>query len=252
MKKKTQKYSVKLKHLGLVSAEKLDYAEVMTQLVGYTNNWFTRKFNFYIKFNKAYELVNKIRQISPTEVELQPDCNIKLPKNIDNISFRAMMELQHLINNGAEENITEVITSIITISCYQSNNLGKYESDSDSFRAFKERISNEPVLDMLGLYNWINESLKESSLIWEERFLSVYVEDREYQIAAGERMNQFNVINSIKSICAEFNIPFEEAWQMSYALVQTSSYSKATVTHIQDQMRQIKEARMKRERQSNQ
>jgi hypothetical protein len=39
---------------------------------------------------------------------------------------------------------------------------------------------------------------------------------------------------------------------MSYALVQTSSYSKATVTHIQDQMRQIKEARMKRERQSNQ
>ena len=92
-------------------------------------------------------------------------------------------------------------------------------------------------------------SIAESAKMWSERFLSVEVLDADYEQANGSRMAQFSVILSVKAMCKEFNIPFKDAWQLSYNLVQTNSYANATSGKIQDDMRILKEAKMKQSRQ---
>ena len=104
---------------------------------------------------------------------------------------------------------------------------------------------------MFGLYNWIVRNLTTSAEDWNKRFFSVEVSDQDYETAGGHRMAQFNVITTIKSICEDFNLPFKEAWQLSYNLIQTNSYAKATQNHIQDQMRILKEGKMNAKRGNN-
>jgi hypothetical protein len=242
--------TVKLKHLHLMAASTPDYKEIMTEVIGYKNNWFTRKFQFIKQFKVAYLVTNEMRNINPENLEWQEKtCPIKKPTNVDFITFQAMMELQALLGEGAsEENMLQVITQSIAIVCYSENNEGDYKSDGQEFEDFKNKILNYSFKEMFGLYNWIVKDVQRSVDDWNNRFFSVEVEDKDYHQAGGSRMSQFNVINTIKSICEDFNLPFKEAWQMSYNLVQTNSYSKATQSHIQDNMRQIKEARMKASR----
>ena len=76
--------------------------------------------------------------------------------------------------------------------------------------------------------------------------LSVHVEDKDFEQAGGNRMSQFNVINTIKMLCRDFNCTDSEAWQKSYALSQTNSYEAASRNFTQDQMRMLKEVKMKR------
>lgn len=242
--------TVKLKHLHLMAASTPNYKEIMTEVMGYKNNWFARKFQFINKFKIAYLLTNEMRDVDPLKLEWQEEtCPIEKPTNIDFISFQAMMELQALIGEGAnEENMLQVITQSIAIVCYCKNNEGDYISDGQQFEDFKNKILNYSFKEMFGLYNWIVKDMERSQDQWNERFFSVEVEDKDYQQAGGSRMAQFNVINTIKSICEDFNLPFKQAWQLSYNLVQTNSYSKATQNQIQDNMRQIKEARMQSSR----
>lgn len=241
---------VKLKHLSLISASTPNYKEIMTEVMGYKNNWFTRKFQFINKFKTAYLLTNEVRDVDPLKLEWQEKtCPIEKPKNVDFISFQAMMELQALLGEGAnEENMLQAITQSIAIVCYCENNEGDYISNGQEFEDFKNKILNYSFKEMFGLYNWIVKDIQRSQDQWNERFFSVEVEDKDYQQAGGSRMAQFNVINTVKSICEDFNLPFKEAWQLSYNLVQTNSYSKATQNQIQDNMRQIKEARMQSSR----
>ena len=100
----------------------------------------------------------------------------------------------------------------------------------------------------MGLFNWITKSLEESITMWNDRFSSVALDDPDYDQAGGDRMGQFNVVNTIKGICNDFNLPFEKAWLMSYNLVQTNNYSQATASRIQDDLRIYKEAKLKAQR----
>ena len=67
----------------------------------------------------------------------------------------------------------------------------------------------------------------------------------EYNQANGGAMDQFNVIRTIKNLCKDFNVDYYQAWQLSYALTQTSSYDSATEGYVQDKLRKIKEAKFK-------
>ena len=241
--------TVKLKHLDIITKQEVDHAEVMTKILGYKNNWFTRKWRFVKTFKLAFLLSKEIRDIDPQTLVYDEACDIKKPSNIDFISFQAMMELQSTLGAAdGKSDMAQLAAQVIAITCYSDNHEGDYKSDGKEFAKFKQRILNSSFKQMFGLFNWIVQDATRSSDEWSQRFFSVELEDKEYEMAGGSRMSQFNVILSIKSVCADFNLPFKDAWQLSYNLVQTNSYAKATQNHIQDNMRQIKEAKMKAQR----
>lgn len=242
---------LRLKDLSNITSEQPNYAIIMKEVLGYNNYWLGRKYVFAKKFKEAHSIITEARKVDIQKVVWEEDCPIAKPNNIDSISFRAMMEMQSVIGNSNGKDVTELIINTITIACYSENVEGEYDSESQSYIDFRKHVSEQPLFKMMGLYNWIDKSLTASELMWEERFLSVKVEDLDYERANGQRMAQFNVINTIKIIAQEFNVPYTEAWQVSYSIVQINSYAKASQAHVQDQMRIIKESRMETERKRN-
>lgn len=237
---------VKLKHLDLLLQDQPDYAGAMSEIYGYNNNWFTRKWNFAKKFQKAYVMVQQLRNIDPNDLEITDDCPIIRPQNIDFISFQAMMELQAHLGQGMDDKLpAKMIARTIAIACYQSQyKLKKYDSEGQGFIQYENWILNQDYLQVFPVFTWIVKQLEESTETWNERFFSVEILDEDWELANGNRMSQFNVIQTLKGLCQDFNIPIEEAWQISYNMVQTNSYAQATLNHIQDQMRRVKELRM--------
>lgn len=253
MKKIKALPSIKLKHLDIIAQDLPQYAAIMKEELGFTNNWFSRKLNFVKKFKTAFLLVNEVRQIDPKELTWTEECPILKPDNIDFITFQAMMELQALLNGSQNaKDFTDLIAQAITITCFSTNHKDlDYDSECEAFEKFKKQILNYKYVDMFGLYNWIVENITQSADNWNARFFSVEIRDEDYEVANGARMAQFNVITTIKAICEDFNLPFKDAWQLSYNLVQTNSYAKATQNHIQDNMRILKEAKMNAKRGNN-
>ena len=240
-------YTFKLKHLEELISSDPDYPKIMAEVCGYNNNWIGRKWVFVWKFRQAYALMQKYKNLSPKGVEENPNCNIKRPQNIDNISFMAMMDLQRLSTSNSEDP-SFLLAEMIAKACYGENVEGDYDSTSEKYLEFREKVLDEPLLDMLGLFNWIDKDLNRSTEFWTQKFAEVHVEDKDFQMAGGDRLDAFNVINTIKTICNDFNLTYEQAWQMSYSLTQVNSLAKATTAYVQEQMREIKEARMKRQR----
>jgi hypothetical protein len=118
-------------------------------------------------------------------------------------------------------------------------------ANKTSIKMMESRVNNLPYDQAFGIMNWIKESLHASAIMWEKRFMSVQVEDKDYDTAGGHALNQFNVINTIKNTCTDFNVTYDEAWQMPYSVIQSKSYAKATAAHIQMKMEKLKETRMK-------
>lgn len=246
------KPTFRLKHLAELISPKPDYAKIMTEVCGYKNNWLGRKWVFVWKFKQAYSMVKEYREVSPKKVKENPDCKIKRPKSIDHIPFVAMLDIQSLLSNaGNNDDITDLFTELIAKSTFSSNRDEDYNSSSEEYKVFREEISNMPLLDALGLYNWIDEQLETSVQFWNKKFFEVQIDDQDFDQAGGAILNNFNVVNTIKSVCNDFNIPEDKAWQMSYAMVQTNSLAKATERFVQDRMRIQKEARMKQQRREN-
>lgn len=241
--------SFKLKHLPELISGRPDYSKIMAEVCGYKNNWIGRKWVFVWKFRQAYRLVKEAQDINPNTVEENPDCEIKRPNSIDHIPFVAMLDIQSLLSNaGNNDNTTQLIIELIAKSSYSSNCDGDYNSSSDQYKDFRKRVEDMPLADAFGLYNWIDKQLDESVQFWNQKFFGVQVDDQDFELAGGAILNNFNVINTIKSICADFNITEKEAWQVSYSMVQTNSLAKATERFIQDRMRVQKESRMRQQR----
>lgn len=240
-------HDFKLKHLDSIAKENVDYLRLLIEVGGYENTWFNRHFGIVRMTREVSKIVYTIQNLDPKKLKYEQDCIIKNPQ-IDNIPFIARLELTSLIQNNSEENMITIMSSIIAITTYYENVGKDFDIESTSYLKYKSRIENESAIYMIGLYNTIMEDLDESDKGWHERFLSVQVEDEEYEMAGGARMNQFNVINTIKSTCQDFNIGYKEAWQMSYIIVQSNSYSKATSAHIQNSMTRLKEQKFKRQR----
>jgi len=243
---------LKLRHLEAITQEKIDYASLMVDIYGYKNSWLGKKLMFLKLFSKTYSLVEELKDTDPAKIEFDPEvCNIKCPQNIDTITFAAMMEIHSLMDSKQNRDIGDLMAEQIAIACYSENNEGNFDKDTLEYKNFKTHIDNSPAISMIGLYNHIYRQVLASAKMWQERFLSVQVEDKDYENAGGKRMGQFNVITTIKNSCNDFNVSYEQAWQLSYALTQTNSYSRATEAHIQKRMSDIKEERMKRERKAS-
>ena len=241
---------VKLKHLNIVGSEDIDYAKAMTEIAGYKNTWLSKRIRFVNKFSIVFLLIAEIRKMDISKIEESKDCKIKRPLNIDFICFQAFMELQaQLSGEISGEGTQGAIAKAIATATYESNNEDDYKGgESKEFLKWQKKILNQPLTEMMGLFNWITKSLEESITMWNDRFSSVALDDPDYDLANGDRMGQFNVVNTIKGICNDFNLPFEKAWLMSYNLVQTNNYSQATASRIQDDLRIYKEAKLKAQR----
>ena len=239
---------LKLEHLDLLSGDKIDYANLMIELNGYKNTWFNKKFIFLKSFKKTYSFIESIKNVDPTKVLPNPDCGIKRPNDIDEITFSAMMSLRMLFGSDKDMKVSELMNQVISITCFSANNEEEFDVDSIAFKQFKDRLDRSNAFDMMGIYNWIKLELEKSDKAWRKRFFEVEVDDKDYQQAGGERMGVFNIVNTIRNSCTDFNVTYQEAWQLPYALIQTNSLSKATSAHIQHLMSKIKETRMKSKR----
>lgn len=240
----------KLKHLDEISKKEIDHARLMSELIGYEDTWYNRLYHFIKSYRKIQALMQYLNNLDLRKIELNPNIKIIKPDHIDNITFAAMMKIQMLMANPGDRSVPDLMCELIALACYSSNASHDFDTDTLSYKSFKHRVWNTSAIDMAGLYNWISGELTESKNIWQKRFFSVQVDDKDYEQAGGNRMDQFNVITTIKHLCNDFNVTEEQAWQLSYALSQTNSYAKATYGHIQDGMAKIKERRMKQQKRS--
>lgn len=243
----------KLKHLDIIAEEKVNYFVLIKEVSGFDKWRFWKVFHFIKSFKKIHAQVTNLRNIDLKNITEFPDCEIKRPENIDLIPFTAMIELQLLFGNqnSPDREIGDLMTETIAMACFSSNYNIPFDSDSEYFRLFKERVGNSNMLHMIGLYKWIDSAVSESSKFWERSFFEVEVVDRDYELAGGAKMNQFNVLMTIKNTCNDFNVPYKEALQMPYGMTQANSLAKATQGHIQHIMSQSIEARMRSEREKN-
>lgn len=236
---------MELKFLTLISQEEVNYQVLLKERMGLKKvRWYHTMF-FIKSFNKLTKEIEVLRKLDPKTIEESEDCPIKRPENIDSISYGAMVELQILLQNPSSKEIGELIIDQISISCYESHTKKEFDSDSEDFQAFKTLVSNQDLVKMLGLHNWIDKQYGECVEKWNSLFKNVQVHDQDWDNAGGAMMDKFNVLNSIRKSCSAFNLDYYKALQLPYGLVQASSLSDATQNFIREKMRVSIEARMK-------
>ena len=60
---------IKLKHLGLISSEEVDYPKLMVEVFGYKNTFLDKTIFFKYKFKKMFDVINEIRTIDISKVK---------------------------------------------------------------------------------------------------------------------------------------------------------------------------------------
>ena len=242
------KHKLKLKHIDVlaeVDESKRDLSSLMLDVFDWKYTFFGKKKKFLDLAKKSHDLAVEVSQIDYKEIEVNENSHIVKPGNIDAISYLAMLDLIAEKSKGYEESLALHIASVNAIATYEENKISKYSIASKSFERYRDSLLDQNMFDMIGLFNWVTESLSVSSKNWNERFMSVEVRDKYLDSVGGSALNQFNVVNTIKSICNDFNVSEKDAWYISYNLVMTNNYSKAYEGYLQDQIRIKREAEMK-------
>lgn len=235
---------IRLRDLENVSSDEVDVLKIMKEVVGYKDNLYNRLFKLKGIQREVFNLVEEARSLDPNEIEYA-DCWVKLPNDIDDITFVAMLELTATLGGSVDDvDVSEMVADVITMACYSENRKGDYENGSKKHEKFRDMILDSSLSKMFGLFNEIVRRINASGEKWGDRFESVEVFDPDYQLAGGERMQQFNVIATLESLCDKFNVGYKEAWQISYKLSQTLGYKYASAGFTQEQMTSIKEAKM--------
>lgn len=241
---------MELKFLTLLSEQEINYQVLLQKRLGKTKLRWYHTLLFIRTFRKLSKEIEVLRNLDPKKVEESPNCTIRRPEDIDSISYGAMVELQILFQNPGDRDIGELITEQIAISCYESHTKKDFDSDSEEFKKFRILVSEQDVVYMLGLHNWVHEQVEACIEKWNRLFKEVRTYDQDWDNAGGSAMDKFNILNTIKKICTSFNLTYYQALQVSYGLSQANSLSEATRYYIQDKMRIAIEARMKAKQQS--
>ena len=243
------KYSideVKLKHLELISSKELDYKTIMTDIFEYKNHWLDRKLLFRIKATKAINTINEILSIDTNDIELLKLSKINYPKDIDLISFQARLEISTTFEK-TDLSLHEKISKIIALACFETTHKVKFDSSTDLFNKFREAILNQPVINMLALFEYLKHSIKESSKKWDQLFSQMQVKDPDYEEAGGPAiLSRFNLLKSQKKLIQDFSISdYKESFLIPYVLVQWNNLEAASESYIQRRMSEIKERKMR-------
>lgn len=237
---------IKLKDLENVSSHNVDMSKIMVDSYGFKNSGVFRSLRFTRCFHKVFADVNKVRGVDVSKVELK-ECSINVPENIEMIPYAAMMNIHTLLSNN-NLILSELVANIVASACFSSNVKQPFESECIYYSWFVKKVLNQPILEMFGIYNWVVKAIKDSGEKWDKLFFSVEVEDQDYKIADNGRGAQFNVINTIKKTCQDFNVTEKMAWQMPFMIVQVNNYEGASKAYTQYQMSKLKEIKFRAER----
>jgi len=241
----------KLKHLNILTEEdesKRDLSILMVDILDYKNSIFGKVKWFVKNFVKIKSIVEEVNAIDYTTIELNEDSSIKRPGSINDISYLAMLDLQRIISQDSYGDISEHIAKVISIATHDENRFTKYYDNSKlSNNSFQNMLLEQPMFDMIAIYNWILKEIEKTSKEWEELFMSVQVIDNDLESVGGD-LSQFNVINTVKSNCEDFNVSEKESWGLSYNLTMTNNYSKAYSNYLQEQIRIKQEAKIEARR----
>jgi len=236
----------KLKHLiKLENNNTTDYIDVLKELENYKPKKWFRKDNLQKCLSNVFFNLHQFRKIDLDKLSVNESCNIKYPKQIGNIPFIAMMTLISLLKNEDKKNQFELIVDIISTACFKEHTGKDFDYDDIYYKYFKKTVENSYALPMIGLSNVLIKQLEDLMKNWQKMFAEVEVVDNDLTIAGGDMLKKFNIINSIKNICNDFNLPYEKAIQLPYSVVQTNSLANATSYFIQDRLSKIKEKKMR-------
>lgn len=241
----------KLRHLDEFSRDEIDFALLMREVDGFEipKDKSKHESAFYESYQRVSDLLIEVSNLDIMEIELSDEVSIKYPSDVYDITFLAMMQLQGLRGQGSGDNISTFISEYLAMFCFSENHKGvDFDSECDLYNDFKAMILELPLVEAMGLYNHLDSHLNKKDEFFNKRFFEVSVDDPDYVQAGGDKMKAFNVIESIKTMCKDFNITIERAWQQPYALSQTNSLSKATSAYIQSNMADIRERKMKQKR----
>lgn len=239
---------MKIKFLTLLSKEEVDYTSLLVEILSLKKVRWYHTFYFIRTFKKIHREVEVFRNLDPLKIEEVKDCKIVRPKDLELIPYGAMVELRMLMQNPSKKEIGELIIETISIACYNSHTKSEeFDSDSDSYKEFVKLVSEQEVVSMLGLHNWIFSQNEKSIEKWNKLFTGVQVFDKDWDDAGGALMGKFDVLSTIKASCTDFNIDYKGAINLSFGLVQANTFSRMTSTFIQDKMRQTIQRRMQTE-----
>lgn len=243
---------IKLKHIdyikgdGTVDVEGMFYAIYGKKKTLIGNRWVQLR-----RIKRFAEQLNKIMNTDLLELKIKEGTKIRIPKNIDSIPFRAMTELMTYIEKDDRSVLSDYISNVVCMGVLSANVQTGYSSGGLRYISMRSRIQNLELFEAFGIFNWVTRQVNESSKKWNERFDSVEIKDPNYEAAKGKRMQQFNILNTLKSLCTDFNVTIDQAWQIQYGVVMSNNYSKATRSHIQEGIRTIKEQEFKKKRKKN-
>lgn len=240
---------MKLKHIDFIHEDgRVDVEELFHAIYGKKKTLIGNK---WIQLRRLKEYSATLKEVMNTDllqIKLKESMKLKLPKNIDSISFRAMTELRGYTEKSDRSHLSMFISNVICISIFSANTNVDYLSSGIQFKSLRSKILEIDLFEAFGMFNWINDQVAQSDKKWNERFSSVEIKDPNYVAAKGDRMHQFNTLNTLKSLCADFNVTMDKAWQIQYGVVMSNNYSKATRGHIQDGVRKLKEAEFEKKR----
>lgn len=236
---------MKLKFLTLLSQEKVEYKDLLDEILGLRKVRWYHTIYFMRAFRKLFGEVEVIRNLNPILVEESVDCKITRPKNLELISYGAMTELRALTSAPGDKEIGELIIETISLACFESHTKKPFDSDSIEYSNFKKLVSESDLVHMLGLHNWLNKENNESIEKWNGLFKQLEVHDEEWDNAGGSMMDKFNILNTIKKSCSAFNLSYHEVLKLPFALIQANSLSDATTYLIRDRMRVSVEGKLR-------
>ena len=239
----------RLRHIDTIIAEEIDYSFLMKEILQYKNAFFHKVKHFTTNFKEIHDIVSEITSIELSSIKINKNNSIKIPVRIGHLSYVAMLELNDILSRDtSKEPMSEIMAKVISIACYEENKESLYDSTSLSFKRLEKRILEQPLLDMIGLYNWILETAKAENKVWEKKFFSVEVSDPDADAGGKQGLRQFNVMSTLMSTCKDFNYTEKESWYVSFDLIQEKAYKKAYEYKVQDNIRIIKEDKMKANR----
>ena len=167
---------LKLKHLDMLVSDEPDYAEMMTEILGYKNTFFNKVKNFAKGFGDIHKIVSECNSLNYEELELNEKCTIVKPMVVDHICYLAMLNLRDSMSSESNESMSDYMATIIAIVCYEDNRSSRYNMSSNSFKMFKEQILNQPMKDMIALYMWVLKGIKYSDTSWNQRFFECEIQ----------------------------------------------------------------------------
>lgn len=239
-----ENHSLKLRFLPLFLNEENNLGEAIKIAFGFNQlGFFSRVLNFRKKLDAAVQIIKELNSVEFTELDVPSF--IELP-NIDDISYQARTEIDLVLQRELTDvkEIVDAIVNSVSIAIYEKIYNTPFKEDN-RLKELKQRVLNLDYKEAFSLYNKIKYSIIESNKLWTQRFTEERNEDPDVEIAGGDKLDKFNIINIISQMCNIFNVSYHQAWELPYIVVQTTLWMNMTRDGVHSRLTKIKEAKIR-------